>query len=106
MRDKRYVAAPEQRQHARENAVGAPPDVRRSLTGLTVNACRHAISPQRPAGQKCSDLRRRQAFVPAVVPLDEVGVGLDMRQPGEFRSFLCAAQRAGKNKSEVTVPTS
>ncbi len=103
VRHERYVAAAEHRQHARENAVGPPPDVRRSLTGLTVSACGHAVSPKRPAGQQRSDLRRRQPFVTAVVPLDEVGVGLDMLQPGELRGFLRATQRTRENKGEAAV---
>ena len=103
VRDQRDVAATEHRQHARDDPIGPQPDVRRSLAGLAVAVRWHAVAPQRPAGQDRSNLRRGQAFVAAVVPLDEVGVGLDVRQPGELRGFLRANQRTRKNQREAAV---
>jgi len=54
-----------------------------------------------PIGTAAQDVRAAQAFIIAIVPLDEVGVDLgDGAEAGEFAGLDGALERAGKNFGE------
>src|ERR1700689_3265426 len=61
----------------------------------------HAVTPEVPAGALLLDLRGRPALVAAVIPLPQVRVELDVRQPGEFRGAHGTLGRAAERGHDL-----
>ena len=70
------------------------------LVGLAAGA---RVGEHRPAGDLLTDLRRRQPLVGAVVPLHEVRVELERRQPGQLGSPDGPYQRADQHRAAAPV---
>src|SRR4029079_25638 len=84
------------RQDLLDDAVAAGCDLGRRL------AVREAVAPQVPAGLLLADLRRRDALVVAVVPLEEVLADLAaVAEPGQTRGLARAVERAREHEREV-----
>ena len=94
--DDRDVAVAQQRPDPVEDRVRARRHLAERLAGLAV-AADDAVAPQVPARPGRPDLLLGHALVTAVVPLEQVGIGLDVGQAGQFRRPHGAAQRADEH---------
>ena len=72
-----------------------------SSVGLAAGA---RVGEHRPAGDLLTDLRRRQPLVGAVVPLHEVRVEPERRQPGQLGSADGPHQRADQHRAAAPGP--
>jgi RNA polymerase sigma-70 factor, ECF subfamily len=93
--DDRDVAVPQQRPDPVEHRVGARCHLPERLPGLAL-AADDAVAPQVPARPGRPDLLLGHALVTAGVPLEQIGIGLDVSQAGQLRRPHGAAQRAGE----------
>jgi RNA polymerase sigma-70 factor, ECF subfamily len=90
MADDRDVAVAQQRPDPVEHRV-------RARGGLPYRLpADDAVPPQVPARPGRPDLLRGHALVTAVVPLEQIGIGLDVGQARQLRRPHGAAQRAGE----------
>jgi RNA polymerase sigma-70 factor, ECF subfamily len=102
--DDRDVAVAQQRPGAVEHRVRARRHLPERLAGLAV-AADDAVAPQVPARLRLPagprpgrpDLLLGHALVTAVVPLEQIGIGLGVGQAGQFRRPHGAAQRADEH---------
>ena len=76
-----------------DNAIGARADLFRRL------AARTAVAKNRPTRPSRANLFRRESFVLAIVPLDQVGLDIGkLAKPSEFAGFAGALERTREDQ--------